>query len=156
MPIDKWNPLKELDSMRREMDRIWEDIFPARKLDAAPWKRPSAAQEHATASPAIDIIDRAGEVLVRAEMPGVAKEDIDISLQDSTLTIKGEVRADEDLKDGTYSYSERSYKYFTRQLNIPFKIKTDGIRATHRDGVLTVCLPKVVAEQPKKITVEAS
>lgn len=156
MPIDKWNPLKELDAMRMEMDRIWEDIFPARKIDAAPWKRQSPAREHATTSPAIDIIDRAGEVLVRAEMPGVAKEDIDISLQDSTLTIKGEVKTDEDLKDSNYSYSERSYKYFTRSLNIPFKIKTDGIKATHRDGVLTVSLPKVVEEQPRKITVEAS
>lgn len=155
MPLDKWNPLKELDSMRREMDRIWEDLFPARKTEAAPWKRQAAGQE-ATVSPAIDIFDRPAEIIVRAEMPGVAKEDIDISLQDSTLSIRGELKADAGQKEGGYAYSERNYRYLARSLNIPFKIKQDGIRATLKDGVLSVQLPKVVEEQPRKITVDIS
>lgn len=156
MPIDKWNPLKELDAMRREMDRIWEDIFPARKLDL--WKRPPAAQEGsaATATPAIDVIDRNGEVVVKAEMPGVAKEDIDISLHENTLTIRGEVKEGSETKDGNYSYSERNYRYFARAINIPFKIRQEGIKAALRDGVLTISLPKVLEEQPRKITVEVS
>ena len=73
MPLDKWNPLKELESMRKEMDRIWEDLFPSRKVEAAPWKRQAAGQEQATVSPAIDIIDRTDEIVVRAEMPGVER-----------------------------------------------------------------------------------
>ena len=156
MPLDKWNPLKELDSMRREMDRIWEDIFPARKTEAAPWKRQAAGQEQSTVSPAIDIVDRPAEIIIRAEMPGVTKEDIDISLQDSTLTIKGEVKTDAGVSEGNYTYSERNYRYLARSLNIPFKIKQDGIKATLKDGILTVALPKVVEEQPRKITVDIS
>jgi len=156
MPLDKWNPLKELDSMRKEMDRIWEDLFPSRKPEAAPWKRQAAGQEQATVSPAIDIIDRTDEIVVRAEMPGVAKDDIDISLQDGTLTIKGEVKEEAGQKEGNYTYSERNYRFFARSLNIPFKIKQDGIKATLKDGVLSVQLPKVVEEQPRKITVEVS
>ena len=156
MPLDKWNPLKELDSMRKEMDRIWEDLFPSRKPEAAPWKRQGAGQEQATVSPAIDIIDRTDEIVVRAEMPGVAKDDIDISLQDGTLTIKGEVKEEAGQKEGNYTYSERNYRFFARSLNIPFKIKQDGIKATLKDGVLSVHLPKVVEEQPRKITVEVS
>ena len=153
MPLDKWNPLKELDSMRREMDRIWEDLFPARKIEAAPWKRQAASQE-ATVSPAIDIIDRPAEIIVRAEMPGVAKEDIDVSLQDSTLSIRGELKIDAEQKEGGYTYSERNYRYLARSLNIPIKIKQDGIKAALKDGILTVQLPKVVEEQPRKITVD--
>lgn len=156
MPLDKWNPLKELDSMRREMDRIWEDIFPARKTEAAPWKRQAAGQEQATVSPAIDIVDRAGEIIIRAEMPGVAKEDIDISLQDSTLSIRGELKAGAEQQEGGYTYSERNYRYLARSLNIPFKVKQDGIKATLKDGILTVQLPKVAEEQPRKITVDIS
>lgn len=156
MPLDKWNPLKELESMRKEMDRIWEDLFPSRK-EPAPWKRQAAAgAEQATASPAIDIIDRTEEIVVRAEMPGVAKDDIDISLQDGTLTIKGEVKEEAGQKEGNYTYSERNYRYFARSLNIPFKIKQDGIKASLKDGVLSVRLPKVMEEQPRKITVEIS
>jgi HSP20 family protein len=154
MPLDKWNPLKELESMRKEMDRIWEDLFPSRKAEA-PWKRQTGAQE-ATVSPAIDIIDRTAEIVVRAEMPGVAKDDIDISLQDGTLTIKGEVKEEAGQKEGNYTYSERNYRYYARSLNIPFKIKQDGIKATLKDGVLSVQLPKVVEEQPRKITVDVS
>ena len=156
MPLDKWNPLKELDSMRREMDRIWEDIFPARKTEAAPWKRQPAGQEQSTVSPAIDIVDRPAEIIIRAEMPGVAKEDIDISLQDSTLSIRGELKTDAAQKEGGYTYSERNYRYLARSLNIPFKIKQDGIKAPLKDGILTVQLPKAVDEQPRKITVDIS
>lgn len=155
MPIDKWNPLKELESMRREMDRIWEDLFPSRRAEA-PWKRPVVPQEQGTVTPAIDIIDRADEIVVRAEMPGVKKDDIDISLQDGTLTIKGEVKEEAGPKEGNYTYSERNYRFFARSLNIPFKISQEGIKATLKDGVLSVQLPKVVEEQPKKITVEVS
>lgn len=154
MPLDKWNPLKELDSMRREMDRIWEDLFPQRRAEA-PWKRPVAAPDQATATPAIDILDRAAEIVVRAEMPGVKKDDIEISLQDGTLTIKGEIK-EEGQKEGNYSYSERNYRYFARSLTIPFKIRQDGIKATLKDGVLSIELPKVLEEQTRKITVEVS
>lgn len=154
MPLDKWNPLKELESMRKEMDRIWEDLFPQRKAEAAPWRR--IGPEQATVSPAIDIIDRTGEIVVRAEMPGVSRDDIDISLQDGTLTIKGEVKEEASQKEGNYTYSERNYRYFARSLNIPFKIKQDGIKATLKDGVLSVQLPKLVEEQPRKITVDIS
>lgn len=155
MPLDKWNPLKELDTMRREMDRIWEDLFPSRRAEA-PWKRPATAQDQGTVTPAIDIIDRAQEIVIRAEMPGVKKDDIDISLQDGTLTIKGEVKEEETQKEGNYTYSERNYRFFARSLNIPFKIRQDGIKATLKDGVLSVELPKVLEEQPRKITVEVS
>lgn len=152
MPIDKWNPIKELESMRRDMDRIWDDLFPRRA--ESPWRRP-AGKEDGIAAPAIDIIDRAAEIVVRAEMPGVRKEDIDISLQDGTLTIKGEIKEETSQNEGNYTYSERNYSSFARSLNIPFKIRQDAIKATLKEGVLSIELPKALEEQPRKITVEA-
>ena len=155
MALEKWNPLRELDAMRREMDRIWEDIFPPRKVDQ-PWRRQPAGREEATVSPAIDIIDRNDEIVVRAEMPGVPKDGIDVSFQDSALTLKGEVKDDASAKEGNYSYSERNYRYFLRSVNIPFKVRQEGIKASLKDGVLSVHLPKVLEEQPRRINVEIS
>lgn len=155
MAFEKWNPLRELETMRREMDRIWDELFtPGRRQAEASWKRP--ASETGIASPPIDIIDKNNEVIVKAEMPGVSKENIDISLQDSTLTLKGELKDDSAVKDGNYTYSERNYHYYSRALTIPFKIDQSKIKANLKDGILYIHLPKVAEEQPKKINVEIS
>lgn len=156
MPLEKWNPLRELETMRREMDRIWDDVFPSRKM-VLPWKRqPGAQAESGAATPAIDVIDKNDSVVVKAEMPGVSKESIDVTLEDNVITLRGELREESDLKEGNYAYSERNYRYFLRAISIPFKIRRDGIKASLKDGVLSVFLPKAVEEQTKKITVEVS
>ncbi len=154
MALEKWHPLRELETMRREMDRIWEDLFPVTRRTETPWRRPVA--EKGVAYPAIDIIDRADEVLVKAEMPGVAKDNIDISMQENTLTIKGEIKEETGAKEENYSYSERNYTSYMRSINIPFKITAEKITATLKDGILSIHLPKATEVLPKKITVEVS
>lgn len=152
MALERWHPLKDLDTMRRDMDRIWDELFPAKKAFIEfPWKK-TAANE--TAAPAIDVIDNGAEVLVKADMPGVKKEHIDLSFHDGSLTIKGEIREDKEFKDEDYRYSERSYRSYARTISLPFKINTDKITADLKDGVLSVRLPKVEEVQPKKIKVE--
>lgn len=151
MTLERWNPFKELESMRREMDRIWVELFPAQRRAEPSWRKPSG--DKGTATPAIDIIDRPDEVLVKAELPGVKKEDIEISFQDSTLSIRGEIKEDEETKAENYSYSERDYRYYARAVAIPFKVSQDKISAALKDGILTIHLPKVQEEQAKKITV---
>ncbi|MBI5491769.1 MAG: Hsp20/alpha crystallin family protein [Deltaproteobacteria bacterium] len=148
MTLERWHPLRELESMKREMDKIWEDLFIPRR---EPWKRqPETA---GTVSPAIDIIDRESEVLVKAEMPGVAREDIDISMNDSTLSIKGELKTETEAREN-YAYSERNYRYFARSISIPFKISPDKIKASLKDGILYIHMPKTQEAQPRKIQVE--
>lgn len=154
MALEKWHPLKELETMRREMDRIWADLFPVTQRVEAPWRKPSAGKS--IAYPAIDVIDRDEEVLVRAEMPGVSKENIDISMQEKTLTIKGEIKEETGDKEENYTYSERNYRAYMRSINIPCKITADRISATLKDGLLSIRLPKAKEAQPKKITVEVS
>lgn len=153
MTIEKWHPLRELESMRREMDRIWEDMLPTiRRPFEVPWRR--LAGEKGVASPAIDIIDKEKEVVVKADMPGVVKDDIDISFREDKLTISGAVKAEAETKEENYYYSERSYHSYSRTVNIPLKVDPDKIKANLKDGVLTVHLPKVEEIQPKKIKVD--
>lgn len=152
MTIEKWHPLRELETMRREMDRIWDEVFPTiRRPIEGPWRKITG--EKGVATPAIDIIDKEKELVVKADMPGVAKDDVDITLREDVLTISGAVKAEAETKEENYFYSERSYTSFSRSVNIPFKIDPDKIKASLRDGVLTVTLPKAEEIRPKKIKV---
>jgi HSP20 family protein len=154
MAVDKWHPLKDLESMRREMDRIWEEMLPStrRAFYELPWVK--GAVEKFVASPAIDVIDKENEVVVKADMPGVDKDDIEISLQENTLTIRGEVKAEDETKEENYYYSERNYSSFARTINIPTKVEAEKIKAGLKDGILTIHLPKAKELQPRKIKVE--
>lgn len=154
MVVQRWHPLKELESMRKEMERIWEDIFPTEvrpRPEEQAWKRP--ANSAGTAKPAVDIIDRDEEVVILAEMPGVKKENLDISLQDSTLSIKGEVTGYE---GENFTYSERDYRFFERAINIPVKVHVEKIKANLKDGVLEVHLPKIEEVKTRKIKIEVA
>ncbi|MFQ5441311.1 MAG: Hsp20/alpha crystallin family protein [Thermodesulfobacteriota bacterium] len=155
MSIEKWNPFKEIDSMRREMDRLWDQVFPTsrRFLRELPVK---SLMEKETAVPAIDIVEKAGEVEVRAEMPGVDKDDIEISLQENRLTITGKLQKEKETKDEDYYYRERSYNSISRSIDIPYKVNPAKIKAGLKNGILTVHLPKAAELQPKKIKVEVS
>jgi len=137
--------------MKREMDRIWHDVFAA--PSPAPAKTPA---QKGAATPAIDIIDRENEVVVRAEMPGVKREDISVSLEENTLTIKGEIKEEAEKEGAGYMYSERKWNSFARAINLPVKIKADAIKATLKDGLLSIHLPKEVEQQPKKIKIDLS
>ncbi len=153
MSIERWSPVRELETMRREMDRIWEEMFPAiRRPFEGPWRQLTG--ERGVGTPAIDIIDRGKELVVKADMPGVGKEDIDISLHDDTLTITGEVKAEKETKEDNYYHMERRSSSFSRSVSVPFKVEADKISASLKNGVLTVTLPKSEAAETRKIKVE--
>jgi len=128
-------------------------MFPAsrRFLRELPWR--GGAEKEAVA-PAIDIADRPSEVLIKAEMPGVEKDDLEISIQENTLTISGKIRSEKEEREENYYYRERSYTSYSRTIDIPSKINPDKIKAGLKDGILTVHLPKADEVQPKKIKVE--
>lgn len=156
MALEKWHPLRELESMRKEMDRIWDGLFPAHRSPfmEMPWLRPGA--EKGAAVPAIDIIDNETEVLVKVEMPGVAKDSVELSFHDNTLTIKGEIKEEKETKEENYYHMERRYRSYARSVNIPFKVQSEKITAVLKDGILTAHLPKALEVQPKKIKIEVS
>ncbi|HHL40492.1 MAG TPA: Hsp20/alpha crystallin family protein [Deltaproteobacteria bacterium] len=153
MAIEKWTPLKELETMRREMDRIWEELFTGGQRHRGRLAPQRAAAE-GVAAPALDIIDKDDEILVKVEMPGVAKEDIDVSVENNVLTVKGEIRRSEEEKDDAYYHVERTYKSYARSIGLPVEINPEKIKAGLKDGILYIHLGKSEAVKPKRIKVE--
>ncbi len=153
MAIDRWNPFKEIDRMSKDMDRLWDQVFPTsrRFLKELPVK---AIMERETTPPAIDIIERPDAVIVKAELPGVEKDNIDISVQENRLTISGKIERDKEEKKEDFYYSERSYTSYSRSVDIPCKVNAELITAKLKNGILTVTLPKAEEVKAKKIKVE--
>ncbi len=104
-------------------------------------------------SPALDIYEQKDNVVVRAELPGMKKEDIDVSLHENTLSISGERKHEESHKDEAMYRSERFFGRFQRSVVLPTPVAVDKIKAQYKDGVLTVTLPKAEEAKPKQINV---
>lgn len=142
MAIMRWDPFGELLSMQREFDRLW------RRLGLG------GASETATPGvawmPRIDVRTEGDDMVVYAELPGLDRSDIDVSVTDGTLTIKGERKSESEKEDAGWLIRERSYGAFERTLVLPEGIDPEAISADYVDGVLTVRIPKAaVALKPK-------
>jgi len=140
MAITRWQPFAELVSLRQAMDRLFEDSFvsPTRLLTAL---APDVGVP-------VDVYGTENEVVVRAALPGVKPEEVDISITGDTLTIKGETEAEEETKRENYFYRERRYGAFYRMVTLQAE-------ATFDNGVLTLTIPKSERVKPKVIKVKA-
>lgn len=154
MAVEKWHPFKELETIRREMDRLWDELFPGprRFRLGLPWWR--SVSEEGVAIPALDVIDKKDEILVKAELPGVDKDKIDLSVEKDHLTIKAEIKKEEEVKEENYYHCERSYRRFARTVELPAKVDTAKVKASYKDGILEVHLPKVEEVKAKKVQIE--
>jgi HSP20 family protein len=144
--IRRWDPLREMMVLRNSLDRVVD-----RDLALAPgdWKSFNW-------SVALDVVENDDEYLVKASLPGIDPEDLDITFDDNRLTIKGEVKDEKDVEDTRYHLRERRYGSFTRSIKMPSGIKSDEIEARYDKGVLELHLPKIEEVKPKKITIQAS
>jgi len=147
MAIERWQPFSELMSLRQAMDKLFEDSFvrPSRAL---------AAFGEVTV-PALDVYQTPNEVVVKTTLPGLKPEEISIDITGETLTIKGETKAEEEVKRENYLYQERRYGSFSRSVVLPSGLKPDKAEATMEDGVLTLTIPKAEEVKPKAIKVKA-
>ena len=129
-----------------DMDRWFEGFFPRgwmrpSRMDWPRWGEMAAPFEGRM--PKVDVIDHDEEVVVRAEVPGVEKDDLDVSISDNTVTIKGETRREEKEEKGDYYRCETSRGAFARTVMLPDYVDTEGAKAKFKDGVLELMLPKV-------------
>ncbi|MBI3947955.1 MAG: Hsp20/alpha crystallin family protein [Armatimonadetes bacterium] len=151
MALTRWSPMGEMTRMREEMDRLFDRFF-------APMERRMELPETFMATgwvPSIDMYDRNGDLVVEAELPGIKKEDVDISVEDSTLTIRGEMKREEEKKEEGLYRSERHYGRFVRSIPLPTSVKSDQVKAKFEHGVLCITLPKAEeVRKGKKIVVE--
>ena len=146
--ITPWRPLRELE----DMERRFEDIFGRMFLPAA-WRRIPVVEMGW--APAIEVFEKEDKFVVKAEIPGMKEEDIDVSVVGDTLTIMGERKVESEVKEEDYYCCERSYGSFSRSIAVPSNVDAKKIEASYEDGVLEVSLPKAPEIKAKKIAVSA-
>jgi len=142
----RWEPFRDLVSLRDAMDRLFAESF----------VRPGAAFPLLGAEgPAVDMYQTKDDIVVKAAIPGIKPEDIDISVTGDTLIIKGELKQEEKIEEANYLRQERTYGQFQREFSLPTQVNADKAKADFEHGVLTLRLPKAEAVKPKSITVKA-
>jgi HSP20 family protein len=151
MAMQRWDPWSSIAEMERRMGEAMR--YPAMSRWPMLWWRSPA--EEMTMSPAIEVIDKKDKLMVRAEVPGVKPEDIDISVSDNTLTIKGERKTESEVKDDDYYRCEMSYGRFSRSVTLPTKVQADKVDASYDDGILEITLSKAHEAKPKKVAVKS-
>ena len=136
--------------MERFMDDFWRRPFPS-LFGRDRWLpiRPLSIR-----IPALDVYEEKDSVVVKAEIPGMKKEDVEVNLAGETLTIKGEKKEDKEVKEDDYYRRERSYGSFLRSVGLPCEVKSDEIKASFKDGVLEIRMPKTEEAKKKSISVK--
>src|SRR4030043_1330547 len=145
-PVREMGPFKDFERMRREMDRLWDSFF-----EGGLRKRTEGTGEWL---PSLDVAETKNEIVVKAEVAGMDPKDIDISLSDGVLTIKGEKKQEKEEKEADYHLVERSYGSFTRSIRLPKEVQNDKISASYKDGILKVTLPKSEEAKKKEIKIK--
>jgi HSP20 family protein len=148
MSLMRRDPFREMLTLREAMNRLFEEslVWPTRT-----W--PSSAA--AGLAIAVDMHETEDDVVITADLPGLKPEDVDISITENALSMKGEFRSEEEGERGDVHFRERRYGAFQRSIALPDAIDADGAQAEFEDGVLTVTLPKTEETKPRRIEVKA-
>lgn len=155
LSLAKTEPASALSPFE-EFERRFEDFFrrPFSLMEAPWWTRwPALAGE---VSPTADIYEEGGDIVVKAEIPGMKKEEIHVDINEKTMTLSGEKKKEEKVEKKDYVRIERAYGSFARTFHLPAEVQTDKARATFKDGVLEVRVPKTAeaASRTRKVTIE--
>ena len=147
MSIIRYNPFLEMISLRQAMDRLFEDSV----VKTANY--PSDFTE--MLAPRVDIYQTQDAVKVKAVLPGLNSDDINVDISENALTIKGELKNEEEAKEDDYLYQERRYGSFCRSFTLPNGIQIDKADAIMEDGILTIDIPKAEEAKPRTIKIKA-
>jgi HSP20 family protein len=145
MAVIRWDPFRELGTLQDRMNRLFEDANGGSRSGEPPvttaW------------SPAVDIHETEHHIVVKAEVPGMERDDIELGLENNVLTLKGNRRFEKDTKEENYHRIERAYGSFSRSFSIPSVVDEDKISADYKEGVLTITLPKTEKAKAKQIAI---
>ena len=145
MAIVRWDPFRDLNMLQDRMNRLFDDAGSTWRTD-----EPAATTSW---SPSVDIFETEGEIVVKAELPGMDRKDIQLNLENNVLSLRGERKFQKETKDDNYHRIERSYGVFSRSFSIPATVDEERIRADYKDGVLKIVLPKKDQAKPKQIKI---
>jgi len=148
MAIVRWEPFRNLVNSQGEFDRFFREAFsPAMgggEVSTRTW------------APPVDIYENGDNLVLKAELPGINPDDVEIRVEDNTLYLKGERKFEKEVKEQSYHRVERSYGAFTRTFSLPNSVDADKVAANFKDGVLTLTMPKKEEAKPKTIKINVS
>ncbi len=154
MSLVRWNPVRDLATfpsdvlgIQREINRMFDGFFRGGLFD-------DSTLATSAWNPAVDIAEHEDDYVVKVELPGMTRDDVKITMQHNVLTIRGEKKQEKESKESNSHRVERSYGAFQRSLTLPSSVKSDGIEAAYKDGVLSITLPKAEEAKPKQIEVK--
>ena len=141
-----WPAFDQITNLREEINRLFE----------SPTGSGNGSEVFNTWAPAVDLYEDHDNLIVKAELPGFKKENLDISLHEGNLTISGERKQEQACEEAATSRSERFFGRFQRTVSLPKSVKPNAIKASYKDGILTVTLPKTEDAKPKQIEVQVN
>lgn len=147
MSMTRWEPFRNQSTLQEQVNRLFEDNFTRSRTGHA---------ELASWAPAVDIYETENELVVKADLPDVQDKDIDVRVENNTLTIRGERKFSNEVREDNYLRVERAYGTFTRSFSLPNTVSTEAIKAEYKNGVLTVHMPKREETKPKQIKISVS
>jgi HSP20 family protein len=147
MALIRWEPVREIQTVQNEMNRLFNTFFDS----------PSPTNGGQTAMrrwiPAMDVVETDDHFVLRADLPGLSENDVNIELEDNVLTVSGERKAEHEQRNEGYYRVERASGSFSRSLTLPEGVKADGIQASFDSGVLEVRIPKPEQQKPRKVQI---
>lgn len=150
MALVRFEPFRELMTLQDRMNRLFDDSYRARTGEGEDWALGGSW------APAVDIYEKDGNIVLKAELPGVDPKDVDVRVENNLLTLRGERKFDQEVKREHYHRVERSYGVFTRSFSLPNVVDTQNIKAEFKDGVLRMTLPKREEAKPKQIQINVT
>lgn len=145
MAIVRWQPYGAVASLQNSINKLFNDAFTRTNVDEdfalSAWK------------PVVDIFDKDDAIVIHAELPGVKKEDVAIEVKDNVLTLRGERSESKEIKEDKYYRKERTFGSFHRAFSLPSAINPDTIKATFKDGILEIEIPKPEEQKPKQVKI---
>ena len=145
MAMVRWEPVRDLLTLQERMNRMFDPTF--RGTSEEDWALGGSW------APAVDIYEKDGNIVLKAELPGVDPKDVDVRVENNLLTLRGERKFENEVKRDSYHRVERSYGSFSRSFTLPSVVDTANIRAEYRDGVLHMTLPKREEAKPRQIQI---
>ena len=146
MVLQRWEPFGRLRRMDRDVDRVWRHMFRPHHT----WPRYGTSDGVFP----LDVYEDGDSLVVRATVPGVASEDLEVTTAENVLTIKGKSKVEKEVTEDEYLHREHRYGSFSRQVALPRGLDTAGAKASYRNGILTMTIPKTEETKPKALKIE--
>jgi HSP20 family protein len=148
MALARWTPMGNLASFQDEMNRMFEQVFRGGTGEEAGWGvRPWA--------PPVDIYETDDALVLKAELPGISKDDVSVEIHQNTLSLRGQRKHEAEVKEDRYHRVERAYGTFQRSFVLPTMVDQKHVQATYKDGILELRLPKSEAAKPKRVAIQS-